>query len=287
MRLRGYLNINFLSREIRHNKSKIYRVLRKNKYENFSLEILEYCEPSLVIIKEQKYLDLLKPEYNILKIAGSMVGYKHSKKTLAKLKGRVLTLEQRVRQLEALKIVHANKEYQAMRLDAIMSYNSSEKSKIDRERLSHSVEVTDTLTNIKNVYSSKAEAGRAINCDKSTISVALKEFKDKGVYRLVKKRYLISLKEGNMPVQDEKSTVSNFDSDIPSQKKIKELNSKRVEIVDISTGNITIYLSLSEASKAIGCHLSTVSKAFKKLREKGVDSIVLKNRYKLIISDSD
>lgn len=39
----------------------IYRKLLKDNYQNFSLEILEYCEPSLAVLKEQKYFDLLSP----------------------------------------------------------------------------------------------------------------------------------------------------------------------------------------------------------------------------------
>jgi group I intron endonuclease len=49
----------------------INRALFKHGYPNFTLEILEYCEPSNVIAREQFYLDLLCPEYNLLKIAGS------------------------------------------------------------------------------------------------------------------------------------------------------------------------------------------------------------------------
>jgi group I intron endonuclease len=42
------------------------------------LEILQYCDQSDVISREQYYLDLLKPEYNILKTAGSPLGFKHA-----------------------------------------------------------------------------------------------------------------------------------------------------------------------------------------------------------------
>lgn len=35
--------------------------------------------------REQYYIDLLNPEYNILKIAGNLLGFKHSKETLAKM----------------------------------------------------------------------------------------------------------------------------------------------------------------------------------------------------------
>lgn len=55
-------------------------------YSNFSFEILEYCNKEDCIIKEQYYIDLLKPEYNILPTAGSLLGYKHSKEAKAKMK---------------------------------------------------------------------------------------------------------------------------------------------------------------------------------------------------------
>src|ERR1700722_5372214 len=45
----------------------IYRALLKYGYKNFSLDILEYCEPNALFSREQYYIDLLKPEYNILK----------------------------------------------------------------------------------------------------------------------------------------------------------------------------------------------------------------------------
>ena len=60
----------------------IYKALLKNGYSNFTLEILEYCDLADLIKREQYYIDLLKPEYNILKIAGSLFEYKHSKKKL-------------------------------------------------------------------------------------------------------------------------------------------------------------------------------------------------------------
>jgi len=52
------------------------------------LEILEYCDGSTredLIKREQYYIDLLKPEYNILQKAGSSLGFKHSEETLTKM----------------------------------------------------------------------------------------------------------------------------------------------------------------------------------------------------------
>ena len=47
--------------------------------------ILEYCEPNLLIKREQYYIDSLKPEYNICKIANSSLGYKHSYESKLKM----------------------------------------------------------------------------------------------------------------------------------------------------------------------------------------------------------
>lgn len=70
-----YFNLSYL-------KSKesliISRALIKYGYVNFSVSILEYCDKSILTEREQYYLDKLEPKYNILKIAGSSLGYIHS-----------------------------------------------------------------------------------------------------------------------------------------------------------------------------------------------------------------
>lgn len=53
--------------------------------EDISLEILEYCDPKDVIKREQHYLNLLEPKYNILLTAGSSYGYKHTEETKSKI----------------------------------------------------------------------------------------------------------------------------------------------------------------------------------------------------------
>jgi group I intron endonuclease len=64
---------------------RISRALIKYGYSNFSLTILEYCNKSDLLIREQYYFDKLNPEYNILKIAGSSRYYKHLEITKAKI----------------------------------------------------------------------------------------------------------------------------------------------------------------------------------------------------------
>jgi group I intron endonuclease len=53
----------------------------KYGYSRFKLEVLEYCVKSNLIKREQHYISLLKPEYNVLTIAGSNLGFKHSEAT--------------------------------------------------------------------------------------------------------------------------------------------------------------------------------------------------------------
>lgn len=72
--------------ELIRNPRPIHAALLKYGYENFILEILEYCRADELIIREQYYLDLLKPEYNILKYAYSLLGFKHSPENIEKFK---------------------------------------------------------------------------------------------------------------------------------------------------------------------------------------------------------
>ena len=71
-RLKRYYYPNYLEK----NKSLlISRALMKYGHASFSTTILEYCEKSELNEREQYYLDNLEPDYNILKTAGSFLGY--------------------------------------------------------------------------------------------------------------------------------------------------------------------------------------------------------------------
>lgn len=72
-RFKNYYNISFLEREIKSNKSIIYKSLLKYGYSNFKLDILDYCSVEQLISREQYYLNTLNSKYNILKPAGSLL----------------------------------------------------------------------------------------------------------------------------------------------------------------------------------------------------------------------
>lgn len=148
-RFTNYFSITYLEREVKRTNSVIYMALIKYGYFAFRLEILEYCDPSEAINKEQYYLDLLKPEYNILPKTGSLLGFRHSEETKAKFKIRSLAQQEHVKILNKEKI--------------------------------QIVEIFDTLKNVSTVYPSLNEAGREMKVDHSSIKWAIKQLKDKGV----------------------------------------------------------------------------------------------------------
>jgi group I intron endonuclease len=181
--MRKYFNASFLEAETKKTSSMIYRSLLKYGYSVFTLEILEYCKPSEVFSREQYYLDLLKPDYNILKIAGSSLGFKHSEETIAKLKGRILSEEHKSKVSEHLRTLHFSKEHQEFLKEHLKNLNASKAYKIV---------VFDTLENKTIVQPSIVAAAVFMGSGESTIRHALKPLQEKGVFsRLIKKRYRV------------------------------------------------------------------------------------------------
>lgn len=76
-------------KENKHTNSKLQNSWNKYKSENFSFEIIELVDKELLLVREQYYLDTIlfankndnkfkELGFNILKIAGSSIGHKHS-----------------------------------------------------------------------------------------------------------------------------------------------------------------------------------------------------------------
>jgi group I intron endonuclease len=156
----------------------IHKALLKYGYSGFKLEILEYCNKADLLNREQYYLDLLKPEYNIYKKAGSPLGYKHTEETMAKLK-------------VIAKMRNESAEEKA-RVGNLHSYRSEESKKKARERIleinrakARSMEVTNVFTSEKFIYPTIKEADSGLNVHLNTVKRALK------IKSLIKKTYSI------------------------------------------------------------------------------------------------
>lgn len=64
-RLENYCDFPFLERN--QDSSSIYRALIKFGHQNFSFSILEHCDENDLNIREQQFINLIKPQYNIRK----------------------------------------------------------------------------------------------------------------------------------------------------------------------------------------------------------------------------
>lgn len=84
---RWKLHRNQLKRNVHKNK---HLQASFNKYgeQYFVFEVIEYCEKDKLIEREQVYIDWFKPQYNVCKIAGSLLGFRHSEETKEKFKQR-------------------------------------------------------------------------------------------------------------------------------------------------------------------------------------------------------
>lgn len=139
----------------------IDKALLKYGFSNFSLEILEYCNNKEDVIKrEQYFLDLLKPQYNIVQTAGSTLGYKHTPESLIKMRNFILSDEIKIKK-------------------ALSTKNASE-----ARRISVIVENIDTKEILE--YTSMTEAGKSLGVHRNAISQAILN------NRLVKKKYKIT-----------------------------------------------------------------------------------------------
>ena len=136
-------------------QSILIKGLLKYGYSSFKVEILEYCEPKRCLEIEQKYINLLNPEYNILKTVGSTLGFKHREGYKEKIK---------------------------------ISKNLKFNTAAGKVTVSKPVAVTDTLTSTTTSYPSIIQAEAALKASKGSLNKCLKTNK-----KLYKKRYLISL----------------------------------------------------------------------------------------------
>ncbi|KAG0122701.1 hypothetical protein HOY82DRAFT_272960 [Tuber indicum] len=173
----------------------IQKALLKYGYDKFKLEILEYCEESVVIKREQFYLDLLKPMYNILLTAGSSTGFKHTEETLNKIRGQNHPLFGKLHSEETkTKISKARKVFkhseEALKKMIGKTPSSETKAKIS-EKLGHAVEVLDLVTNETITFTSINKAAQACGVTHQALSKRFKttnSFVLKGRYQIKKKQ---------------------------------------------------------------------------------------------------
>lgn len=97
----------------KHHSKYLQSIYNKYGKDSIIYEVIEYCEISELLIREQHYLDTLKPVLNTVKTAGSPIGYKHSEETKRKQserqRGRKVTFSEEA--LVNIREGHKNRVY--------------------------------------------------------------------------------------------------------------------------------------------------------------------------------
>nr|YP_010608753.1 hypothetical protein PNX16_mgp018 [Drechslerella dactyloides]WAN89833.1 hypothetical protein [Drechslerella dactyloides] len=182
IRFLQYFSTNHLIKktQIEKSTSLIYNSLLKYGYSNFQLEILEYCTRENCIERENYYIKLLNPEYNILPAAGSSLGYIHSDESRAKIVASRLGKKH-------------SKEIKAKISVAMQGKNNPIFGKIraiGAGKPSQNIIVIDLEKNTETIYNSLNEAATALGIRRTGISTYLyknqqKPFKERFIFKRV------------------------------------------------------------------------------------------------------
>lgn len=159
-------------------KSLIYSAIIKYGLKDFTLEILEYCEPDKLLIREKYYIDF-GSEYNIIKdpIFPPMSGRSHSDESKTKisdaLAGEKNPMYDKNHTEKSKKIMSNNKigennpmfgKNHSDESKQIMSDAKKGQPKVEGSgKPSQAIAVIDSELNITTLYNSFHEAARALN----------------------------------------------------------------------------------------------------------------------------
>lgn len=163
---------------------------------------MEICNSNQTIDREQYYLDLLKPEYNILSIASSSLGKLHSEETKLKisnsLKGRSLSNEVKkkmsITRTGKIFTEETKNKLSELRRGKPSPFTGKTHSDETRKKMSESigskVEVFNNQTLETHTYPSNIKAAEALACNESTIRYYLKHnklYKGKYLFKKIEK----------------------------------------------------------------------------------------------------
>jgi hypothetical protein len=116
------------------------------------------------------------------------------------------------------------------------------------------IEVIDTETNISTSYNAIKAAARALGIDKRYIEHSLYLNQNKPVLG----KYIFNI----INTETEDLNLNELDSDVVKVQK----TSKKVEVLDINTKEVTIYPSIGAAARALGYRQPSISLYLKENR---------------------
>lgn len=292
-RFRRYFNHSYLSSSKR-GASLICQALLKYGYSGFRLDILEYCPSSIVLVREQFYLDKLKPEYNILKVAGSNLGYKHSEVSL-KLMGlasksrnkseEVLKFKRKVMLGRKLSEDHLERmaknnpfrvpiviyntetgkreEFTSMAQAALFLgvHETTVKRYLINNKPYNSYKITKNISSLDSYCPSNlTNKGQGVILTNSVSGITKQFSSMKAAYQFLD----ISSRRLTKYLKNNESSLTNEQCNTIKGFIITKLNSdkprgKSIEVTNISTNEVIKYASVSSASEALGISSASIS----------------------------
>jgi group I intron endonuclease len=248
IRFKNYHNYTYISDPAKN--MAIYRALLKYGYSNFKLEIIEYCEPTNAVKREQFYFDLLQPEYNILTTAGSSLGFQHSEVTLAKFRARKHSEETKQKMSEA-RIGYKHIEET---LDKFRARKHSEETLAKMRARKHSEETLAKFRAQRNTEEykrkmSEAQIGRKHSEETRKKISDVMSGENNPMFPSGEK--ILPMKLGR------RSQMLNW-----AKQELKDPGrpSQQILVIDKKTNLTTTYESISAAARALGIGKSTISK---------------------------
>jgi len=225
--------------------SLICKALLKYGYVGFRLEILEYCPSSIVLAREQFYLDKLNPEYNILKIAGSNLGYKHSEASL-----KLMSIASKSR--------NESEEFLKSKKEAMLGRKLS-KDHLDKMAKNSPFRVPIILSNIetgkREEFTSMIQAAQFLGVHMTTVKRYLINNKPYKGYMITKATSSLDSSSISSPTNSRQAvvltySVSGITKQFPTMK-------AAYQFLDISPKRLSNYLKNNESSSSNG-QVSTI-----------------------------
>lgn len=100
-----------------HHNQPLGHAFKKYGLEQLEFSVLLLCRKEDLVLFEQRAIDILKPQYNMCRVAGNCLGLVHSEETIAKRaasnRGKVRTLEMRKASSDARKGTPLSAEHRA------------------------------------------------------------------------------------------------------------------------------------------------------------------------------
>jgi len=166
-------------RKGKHGSKKLQNHYNKYGLEDLRFSVLLGCNKEELIRNEQFFIDSYNPYFNICKIAGSQLGFRHSEESKKKI-SRIPSIEERIKMSERRKGHKDSEETRKNKSKSHMGLNTWAKGRKVPEEVILNLKgnkfairrpVINILTN--KVYDSIVDAAKSIDIKYSTLSMQL------------------------------------------------------------------------------------------------------------------